>query len=87
MQLLGAHPARLLLGARIDEVILSVRGHGLHELRVHGDRDVEVLHHRGLGLHRDELPDLGVGVMEYPHIGPAPGAALLNLLGGVIVHL
>src|SRR5919112_2593220 len=74
-----------LLITRVPEIEVRVGLDGLHELVGDGDGDVEVVDLVVVTLAVDELLDVGVVHPEDAHVGPPPGAALLDLVRRCVV--
>jgi hypothetical protein len=74
-----------LLITRVSEIEVRVGLDGLHELVGDGDGDVEVVDLVVVTLAVDELLDVGVVHPEDAHVGPPPGAALLDLVRRCVV--
>ena len=76
-----------LAGARVDEFVGLVVLQGGHEGVGQAHGDVEVVQVVVVLLAVDELHDVRVVDPEDGHVGAAPGAALLDLLGGGVEDL
>ncbi len=72
--------------AGIDQGIIPVFRQGSHKIVGDRHRKVEVLQHIKVGLDLDEIHDVGMIDSQNRHVGPAPGPALLDGLGGAIKH-
>src|SRR5215217_2813913 len=71
---------------RVPELEVRIGLHSLHELVRDGDGDVEVVDLVVVALAVDELLDIGVVHPEDAHVGPPPGAALLDLVRRSIIN-
>ena len=76
-----------LLVAGVDELVVGILLDRLHEGFGEADGDVEVGEDGLIPLAHDEIHDIGMVDAQDPHVGAAPGAALLDRLGGGVEDL
>src|SRR4051794_13952341 len=81
----GPHRLHDLAVSRVPELEIRIGLDGLHELVGDRNRDVEVVDLVVLALAVDEFLDVRMVHPEDAHVGPAPGPALLDLVGRSIV--
>ena len=80
--LFGLEPVDGLVRVGVDEVVFFVFRDLAHEIFGDGDGDVEIIDLLVVLLADDEIHDVRMVDAQDTHVGAAPGAALLDRLGG-----
>ena len=75
------------LSAGIEQIVVSVIFHRLHEAVGHCHGDIEVGQLGQIVFAGDELQDVGMVHPQYRHVGAPAGASLLDRLGGGVDNL